>query len=202
MLTLLQAYTKELRELEMKALLLNGSPHKNGPTAKFLGVLIHKIKADYECQVVHAYDLKIRPCIGCLKCRPDKECVLPLDDGHLMGDRLKESDLLVIGTPSYWSNMPAPLKVIFDRNVSTLEYCLDKPPVPNMTGKKAIVAVTCASDEIRSENPAQLPLLITNIHYILRSSGYEILDTVKIHTSWDFDNRLDAISERVDQIRI
>ncbi len=184
----------------MKALIINGSPHKNGPTAKALNMISEKIKNNYECELIHSYELAVKPCMGCFKCRPDKECILTRDDGHMVGDRLKESDLLVIGTPSYWSNMPAPLKVIFDRNVAVLEYCLDKPPVPNMTGKKALVVVTCASDEAGSETARQLPLLITNLHYILNSSGYDIIDTVKIPSSWNFDYNADKIRERINNI--
>lgn len=186
----------------MKALIINGSPHKNGSTSKALNMLIDKIQKDYKFELIHAYDLKIKPCIGCLSCRPDKTCIQSKDDGHLLGDKLKESDLLVIGTPSYWSNLPAPLKAIFDRNVSTLEYCLDKPPVPKMTGKKAIVIVTCASDESRSVNTNQLPLLITNLHYILENSGYDIVDTIKIHSSWNFDNNYNTINEKINNINI
>jgi len=186
----------------MKALVINGSPHKNGPTAKALNMIIARIKNNYEYELMYAYDLSIKPCMGCLKCRPDKECILPRDDGHLAGDKLKESDLLIIGTPSYWSNMPAPLKVIFDRNVSVLEYCLDKPPIPKMTGKKALLIVTAASDDIRSEDTLQFPLLITNIHYILNNSGYDIIDTIKIPGSWNFDNNADAINERINNIKM
>lgn len=186
----------------MKALIINGSPHKHGPTAKALNMISEKIKNHYKHELIHAYDLTVKPCIGCLKCRPDKECILTRDDGHSIGDKLKKSDLLIIGTPSYWSNMPAPLKVIFDRNVSTLEYCLDKPPIPNMTGKKAVLLVTCASDEIRSEDDLQLPLLIANMRYILSNSGYDIVDTVKIHSSWNFDNNADSINEKITSIKI
>ncbi len=186
----------------MKALIVNGSPHKNGPTAKALSMIVDRIKNSYEYELIHAYDLDVKPCIGCLKCRPDKKCILPGDDGHSVGDKLKNSDLLVIGTPSYWSNMPAPLKVIFDRNVSTLEYCLDKPPVPNMVGKKALLVVTCASDDIRSEDDLQFPLLISNIHYILNNSGYDIIDTIKISSSWSFDNKADTIKKRIMNIEL
>lgn len=186
----------------MKALIINGGPHKNGSTMKTLNLIRDKISSNYEFEIIHAYDLKIKPCLGCFKCRPDNDCILPKDDGHLIGNKLKEADLLVIGTPSYWSNMPAPLKLIFDRNVSILEHCLDKPPLPNMVGKKALLAVTCASDEIRSENDLQFPLLISNLHYILNNSGYDIIDTIKIHSSWNFDNNLKDIEQRINKLDI
>jgi multimeric flavodoxin WrbA len=102
----------------IKTLILNGSPHKNGATASILNMVVEKIRHSIEYEWINAYDLQIKPCQGCMGCRPDKVCVLPEDDGHLVGQKLKEADLLIVGSPSYWSNMPAPLKVIFDRNVS------------------------------------------------------------------------------------
>jgi multimeric flavodoxin WrbA len=185
-----------------KALFINGSPHKKGATAKTLNLIQAKIDSSHKTELIHAYDLQISPCLGCFNCRPDKKCILPKDDGHILGDKLKEADLLVLGTPSYWSNMPAPLKVIFDRNVSVLEYCLDKPPVPNMIGKKAIIAMTCASDESRSESDSQFPLLQSNLQYILGNSGYEIIGIIKASSSYDFEKNITNINEQIELIKM
>ncbi len=186
----------------MNALLINGSPHKNGATARVLCMISEHIKENYSCDFINAYDLKIRPCFGCMKCRPDKECILPSDDGHAIGKKIKDADLLVVGSPSYWSNMPAPLKLVFDRNVSTFEYCLDKPPLPNMTGKNAIIAATCASDETRSNSPYQLTLLAENLNYILKSSGYNVIKTLKVHSSWNIEQYAPYIKNQIEQIKL
>src|SRR5512136_129394 len=90
-------------------------------------------------------DLEIRPCIGCLKCRPDKPCVLPKDDANILAEKIKEADLLIIGSPVYWGNMPGTLKLFFDRNVPLFEYCeanaIKYLPRPQLKGKKAILIV-------------------------------------------------------------
>jgi len=185
---------------KVKTLVVNGSPHKNGATASVLNMIVDKIKNSIEYEWLNAYDLQIKPCQCCMGCRPDKVCVLPEDDGHRIGKKLKEADLLLVGSPSYWSNMPAPLKVIFDRNVSVLEYCLDKPPVPNMTGKRAIIVGTCASAEPRSEEGNQLPLLVKNLSYILEASGYSILQVVKLASSWEIGYKKDKIKAAVDSM--
>lgn len=185
---------------KVKTLVLNGSPHRNGATSSVLNMVVDKIKDSIEYEWLDAYDLQIKPCQGCMGCRPDKTCVLPQDDGHLVGEKLKEADLLVVGSPSYWSNLPAPLKVIFDRNVSVLEYCIDKPPIPNMTGKQAILVVTCASAEPRSEEDNQLPLLIQNLYKILAGSGYSILQVIKLPSSWGIGTKKDEINAFVESI--
>ncbi len=177
----------------IKTLVINGSPRKNGATASLLDMVVNQIKESIEYKWVNAYDLNIEACKGCMGCRPDKVCILPEDDGHRIGKKLKEADLLIVGSPSYWSNLPSPLKVIFDRNVSVLEYCLDKPPIPNMTGKKAIIVATCASPEPRSEENNQLPLLVKNLSYILERSGYSIPQVVKLASSRDIAHTKDEI---------
>ena len=133
-------------------------------------------------------------------CRPDKLCVLPEDDGHRMGRALAGSELLVLGVPSYWSGMPAPLKSVFDRNVATLEYCLDKPPVPRMTGKKALLVISCASDAIHGELARQLPLLAENLEYLLSNSGYDMIAAIRIYDSWDFSKSRDRVREELSLI--
>ena len=186
----------------MKALIINGSPHRHGATATALRLVEEHIQGRYDIAFEHAYELEIKPCRGCMGCRPDRACVLPLDDGHRMGQELQASDLLVLGVPSYWSNLPAPLKVLFDRNVSALEYCLDKPPVPNMVGRRAVVVVSCASDETRCANPDQLPLLVANLRYIVESAGYELVDIIQIPSSWNREAHLPATSERIRRMAV
>jgi multimeric flavodoxin WrbA len=91
-------------------LFLNSSPRKNGVTTTILKTILEGLKEGapdkpglYEWIDVNS--LSIRPCIGCLKCRPDKICVLPEDDGHRIGDLIRNSIMLVIGTPVYWGNI-------------------------------------------------------------------------------------------------
>jgi multimeric flavodoxin WrbA len=184
----------------IKTLVLNGSPRKNGATASILNMIVNKLRKSIEYEWFNASDLKIKPCQGCMACRPDKVCILPEDDGHLLGDKLNEADLLILGSPSYWGNLPSPLKVIFDRNVSVLEYCLDKPPIPNMTGKSAILVVTCASAEPRSEEDNQLPLLVKNLYKILAGSGYKILQIIKLASSWEIEFKQNEIKAYVESI--
>lgn len=52
-----------------------------------------------------------------MRCRETGECSLPHDDGHDLADKIRNADLLVIGSPTHWGGMSAPLKNLFDRNV-------------------------------------------------------------------------------------
>jgi len=52
-----------------------------------------------------------------MKCRPDSECILPEDDAHIIRQKIRAADGLVVGTPTHWGNMSAQRKLLFDRNV-------------------------------------------------------------------------------------
>ena len=83
-------------------LMLNGSPRKNGVTSSILKIIADEARsAGGEVEWVDVNSLSIRPCIGCLKCRPDKKCILPRDDGH----RMESCSGLVVEAPNYWGNI-------------------------------------------------------------------------------------------------
>ncbi len=95
----------------VKVLVINGGPRRHGVTSTLLAELARLIGDKHEVQVVRVHDLVMRPCQGCLKCRPDKPCVLPRDDANMLADAVKTADLLVLGSPVYWGNIPGPLKI-------------------------------------------------------------------------------------------
>ena len=67
-------------------LILNGSPRKKGVTTTILKIIADEARsAGAEVEWVDVNDLSIRPCIGCLQCRPDKKCILPRDDATARG---------------------------------------------------------------------------------------------------------------------
>ena len=71
-----------------------------------------------DAELVHIGDCRIAPCTACMRCRETGECSLPHDDGHDLADKIRNADLLVIGSPTHWGGMSAPLKNLFDRNVA------------------------------------------------------------------------------------
>jgi multimeric flavodoxin WrbA len=47
-----------------------------------------------------------------MACREKETCILPEDDAHIVGKKIQDADALVIGTPTHWGNMCAPLKLL------------------------------------------------------------------------------------------
>lgn len=130
----------------MNVLVLNGSPKKSGTVATLLQSVVNGIESGATTEWVDAYDLSIKPCIGCMKCRQTERCILPEDDGHKIGQKIIDADLLLIGTPTYWGNMSAQLKMVFERNVPLLMgESKNGIPVPKHKGKKAVIVTACTT---------------------------------------------------------
>lgn len=128
----------------MKGLILNGSPRRNGKIGQMMKYAA-KVAGE-EAELVHVYDLNIRPCTACMKCRTTGVCCLPEDDGHRLARKLEEAEWLVVGSPTHWGNMSAGLKNMFDRLVPVFmgESRLGIPQ-PRQKGKRAVVVVACTT---------------------------------------------------------
>lgn len=84
----------------MKTLIFNGSPRKNGDTAKLLEVLRENLSG--EILVVDCYFDNISPCFDCRKCREINACVID-DYMQQVYPFLEKCDNVVVATPIYFS---------------------------------------------------------------------------------------------------
>ena len=129
----------------MKVLVLNGSPRKEGTVATLLRAVAEGA-GRHEVEWVDVYDLKMHPCVACMKCRQSGKCVLPADDAHVVGRKIREANALVVGTPTHWGNMSSQLKLLFDRNAPVF---IDESgkgwPKPRQKGKVAVIVTACTT---------------------------------------------------------
>lgn len=130
----------------------------------------------HEVEWVDVYDLKIEHCVACMKCRPDKECVLPEDDAHMLGRKIRKADGLMVGTPTHWGNMSAKLKLVFDRNVpAIMGEKKNGLPDPLHKGKPALIATACATPWPFNFILAQSRGSIRAVKEILNMGGYRVV---------------------------
>jgi len=186
----------------MKALILNASPRKAGSTSAVLGILEKRIRAEYDTERIDVRDLSVRPCEGCSSCRPNGACVLPRDGAHDIGEKIAAADLIVIGTPCYWGNIPSPLKAILDRNVTTFEHFLSGKPEPKLRGKKAIIVVTSGSSFPFSHLRTQIGGTVNALKTVLKSGGIKILSVVSIPSAWNLDAAIPSAERKIARARI
>jgi NAD(P)H-dependent FMN reductase len=160
----------------MSILILNGSPRKKGVVASLLGAVAQGLEeSGRRVEWVHAYDLSVAPCIGCMKCRPGGGCVLPTDDGHRLAEMLGSCEGLVVGTPTYWGNMSAALKLIFERSVP--ELMGEKPggmPIPKHKGKPAAMVTACTTPWPLNFLAAESRGAFRAVGEVLHYSGFKV----------------------------
>jgi NAD(P)H-dependent FMN reductase len=178
-----------MEEEKRMILFLNGSPRKNGVTASLLTIIAEEARsAGANVEWVDVSKLAIRPCIGCLKCRPDKKCILPTDDGHRMGELLESCSALVVGAPTYWGTMPGQLKMLFERNVPVLEYYelyTWRIPRPMQKGKKAAIVTASLSPFPYNLLPSQGGGTLRSVRTILNTAGFDIRKQINVPMTKD-----------------
>ena len=105
-------------------ILLNGSPRKHGATATILQYISEQLKRQgLETSIVHVSDLNLQYCIGCCKCYEIGKCIY-IDDIEKLSRKIENADGIIIGTPTYASNISGQLKTIIDRGHFVMEQLL------------------------------------------------------------------------------
>ena len=98
----------------MKALIINGSPHKNGTTRRALEeVKKPLLREEFDCEI---YDIESGTfgCKACGFCKKAGKCVI--DDGvNKVLPLFKTADVLIIGSPVYYASPNGSLIAFLDR---------------------------------------------------------------------------------------
>ncbi|OUN80230.1 flavodoxin family protein [Bacteroides sp. An51A] len=166
----------------MNVLILNASPRPKGNISRMLGVMEEEaVKAGMQVMSVRVSDLHVAPCKGCMVCRTKQACVLPEDDAQRVLQLIGACDVLVIGAPCYWGNMPGTLKVLFDRLVyGMMGESLQGIPQPLHKGKRAMLLSTCTTPFPFNVFFRQSRGTIRALREILRWSGFKISATLEV----------------------
>jgi multimeric flavodoxin WrbA len=127
---------------KMKILGFNASPRKEGNTAWVIDKILEGAEErGAEIQTWHFSDLDLKPCQGCLGCVRSDKCVIA-DDMHKLYAALKESDVLVLGSPVYMGQMTAQAKIFIDRLFAQITPRFSPRFKEENVGKKLILAFT------------------------------------------------------------
>jgi len=104
--------------IDVKTLVLKGSPRKTGNTATLADKLVEGLRAGGETDIVEfsLNDLTLRPCQACDACvrPPYVGCVLD-DDFRRIFPVFRDADVVVLATPVYWWHLCAQMKTFVDR---------------------------------------------------------------------------------------
>lgn len=80
----------------MNVLIITASPWKKGIITILINQAETVISPSHHVKIFRIRNLCMEPCIGCLKYRSDKTFFLPRNDGHILAEKIKKSDLLIL----------------------------------------------------------------------------------------------------------
>lgn len=162
-------------------LILNASPRRNGNISQMLQIIHDECQqAGANVTILRVNDMKVRPCMACMKCRETLACVLPDDDAQSTLRLIEQCDALVVGAPCYWGNVPGSLKTLFDRMVYGMmgENKLAIPK-PKHKGKRCILVSACSTMWPFSTFAHQSRGVIRALKEILGWSGFRFTATIE-----------------------
>ena len=109
----------------MKIIIINGSYRKNGATAHILNEMYQQLKKynDADVSMIHVADLELKYCVGCGNCYKTGTCIYKDDIEHLSSE-IEKADGIILGSPTYASNVSGQMKVIIDRGHFVMEQLL------------------------------------------------------------------------------
>ena len=110
----------------MQVLIINGSPRKNGVTAAVLHRIEENLrKAGIDVLFYNLGEMKMSHCTGCNYCYRTGYCCME-DDAELLSKRMEEADGVILGSPTYASNVSGLMKDFIDRGHFVIEQLLHK----------------------------------------------------------------------------
>ena len=101
----------------MKVVAFNGSPRKKGNTYHAIQIVFKELMKDgIDTEFIQLGGSDIKGCTACLKCieKKNKRCVQK-DSLNLYLERMIEADGILIGSPTYFSNVSTEVKALIDR---------------------------------------------------------------------------------------
>lgn len=103
----------------MYALAVNGSPRKKGNTEFLLRAALAPLEeAGWETEFQQIGGKKIKGCMACNKCfeTKDKQCINKEDAFNELFAKMLRADALILGSPTYFTDVSAEMKALLDRS--------------------------------------------------------------------------------------
>lgn len=101
----------------MKIIAFNGSARLNGNTAIMIETVLRETAAEgIDSEVINLCQKKIRGCTACGKCYENKDlkCVVN-DDLNFCFGKMLEADAVLLGSPTYFTDVTTEMKALIDR---------------------------------------------------------------------------------------
>jgi multimeric flavodoxin WrbA len=103
---------------KVKVIAFNGSARKDGNTSILIRYVLQELEREgIETELHELAGKKIRGCKACCKCfkNKDKRCSVKSDDLNECIEKMCGSDGIILGSPTYFTDVSAEMKALIDR---------------------------------------------------------------------------------------
>lgn len=172
-----------------KVLGILGSPRRHGKVGTLLDKVLEEAAAGgHAVEVVHLYDLDIRYCRGCMACRSAGRCRMG-DDLDALARKITAADVVILAAPTYWANVPAIVKNLFDRIVG---YVAESPKGrglrPRLSRNQEYVLITaCTSPSPVNVLFRQSSGALKSMDMVFRAAGMRRRGTITLAGTRDLE---------------
>lgn len=119
---------------DMRIIIINGSPRVSGITATTLHMLEKELMDNgMEVGFYNLSEMEMSHCLGCCSCYKTGHCCIR-DDAEKLSDEIAEADGVILGSPTYASNVSGLMKDFIDRGHFVIEQLLH--------GKHCVIVAT------------------------------------------------------------
>jgi len=102
----------------MKVIAFNGSPRKDGNTSQSIQIVFKELeKEGIETELIQLGGRKVFGCLACYKCfeTRNNQCIRNDDEMNSLIQKMIDADGIIIGSPTYFSNVTSEVKALIDR---------------------------------------------------------------------------------------
>lgn len=102
----------------MKVAAFNGSPKRDGNTARLLGYALEELEAaGIETELVQVGGRPLRGCLACERCfeRVNGRCANETDEMNGFIETMIGADGVLLGSPTYYADVTSEMKALIDR---------------------------------------------------------------------------------------
>jgi multimeric flavodoxin WrbA len=166
----------------IKVLGIGGSPRKGGNSDILMKHLLKgAMGKDVVTEDIQLRDYQFQPCIGCERCRKDKQCTGLLDGMQLIYPKIREASGMILISPIYSYNVTALMKAFIDRLYSFYNFSDERPGYWSSQlagqGRKAIIA---AIGEQATHKEGGMDSTLDTMRRSVVALGYEIIDELPV----------------------
>lgn len=177
----------------MKVTCINGSARSNGSCNYLIDSFVKGLGPNISIVKYCLGDADLHYCKGCKNCYVDGKCIQK-DDVPRIVENILTSDIVVIAAPSYWADVPAQLKTLFDR---TTPYG-DTNPNRILTANKPVkgIAIAVRAGVRKQENE----FILNAIQHYFGHLGIETVQRISVTQTDKLDDLICNHSKEIEQV--